>query len=78
MATTMEQLRAWRGPALFSYGFRPFFFSGAVLAALLQRLEAPERIVQLLATGAVEIDRPEDGPHPGEKLDARRFAHEPS
>ncbi|MGU9979180.1 NnrS family protein [Phreatobacter sp. HK31-P] len=35
MATTMEQLRAWRGPAFFSYGFRPFFFSGAVLAALL-------------------------------------------
>lgn len=35
MATTMEQMRAWQGPAFFSYGFRPFFFSGAVLAALL-------------------------------------------
>ncbi len=41
MATTMEQLRAWRGPALFSYGFRPFFFSGAVLAALLVAFWVP-------------------------------------
>ena len=41
MATTMEQLRAWRGPAFFSYGFRPFFFSGAVLAALLIVLWVP-------------------------------------
>jgi uncharacterized protein involved in response to NO len=41
MATTMEQLRAWQGPAFFSYGFRPFFFSGAILAALLIALWVP-------------------------------------
>jgi uncharacterized protein involved in response to NO len=35
MATTMDLQRAWSGPALFSYGFRPFFLSAAVLAALL-------------------------------------------
>ncbi|MGO8952326.1 MAG: NnrS family protein [Rhodomicrobium sp.] len=33
MATAAETLRAYRGPALFSYGFRPFFLSGAVWAA---------------------------------------------
>ncbi|MGO9985461.1 MAG: NnrS family protein [Rhodomicrobium sp.] len=33
MATTAETLRAYRGPILFSYGFRPFFLSGAVWAA---------------------------------------------
>ncbi len=35
MATTMQLTRAWTGPALFSYGFRPFFLGAAVLAALL-------------------------------------------
>ncbi|MFB9261616.1 NnrS family protein [Bradyrhizobium erythrophlei] len=29
---TMQNLRAYRGPALFSYGFRPFFLFGAVYA----------------------------------------------
>ena len=28
--SSAEQLRAWRGPALFSFGFRPFFLFGAV------------------------------------------------
>ena len=31
--TTSEQMRAWRGPALFSFGFRPFFLFGAAWAA---------------------------------------------
>lgn len=31
----MTQRRAWQGPAFLSYGFRPFFFSASVLAALL-------------------------------------------
>lgn len=35
MATTTQLQRAWNGSALFSYGFRPFFLSAAVLAALL-------------------------------------------
>ena len=34
MTTTAEQMRAWNGPALLTYGFRPFFF-GAGLWALL-------------------------------------------
>ncbi|MBL8570231.1 MAG: NnrS family protein [Phreatobacter sp.] len=41
MATTMELQRSWRGPVLFSYGFRPFFSFGAVLAALLILLWVP-------------------------------------
>lgn len=41
MATTMQQLRAWRGPVFLSYGFRPFFFSAGVLAALLIALWTP-------------------------------------
>ena len=41
MATTMELQRSWRGPVLFSYGFRPFFFFGAALAALLILLWVP-------------------------------------
>ena len=32
--TTSEQIRQWNGPALFSFGFRPFFLFGAVWAAL--------------------------------------------
>ncbi|PWG16698.1 NnrS family protein [Salibaculum griseiflavum] len=28
--TSAEQMRAWTGPALFSFGFRPFFLFGAV------------------------------------------------
>ncbi|MCC6304335.1 MAG: NnrS family protein [Rhodobacteraceae bacterium] len=33
MTTTAEQIRAWRGPALLTYGFRPFFLGAAVWAA---------------------------------------------
>jgi uncharacterized protein involved in response to NO len=33
MATTAETLRAYQGPAIFSYGFRPFFLGGAIWAA---------------------------------------------
>lgn len=32
---TMLKLRAYRGPALFSYGFRPFFLFGAVYAGAM-------------------------------------------
>ncbi len=32
--TTSEQSRQWKGPAVFSFGFRPFFLFGAVWAAL--------------------------------------------
>jgi uncharacterized protein involved in response to NO len=31
---TMPKLRAYRGPTLFSYGFRPFFLFAAIYAGL--------------------------------------------
>ncbi|WP_347309718.1 NnrS family protein [Defluviimonas sp. SAOS-178_SWC] len=34
MTTTAEQMRAWRGPAILSFGFRPFFLGAALWAAL--------------------------------------------
>ncbi len=34
MATSAEQMRAWTGPAILSFGFRPFFLLGAAWAAL--------------------------------------------
>ena len=34
MATTSQQVRDYRGPALFSFGFRPFFLLGALWAAV--------------------------------------------
>lgn len=37
---TMEQVRAYSGPALFSFGFRPFFLGGAIVAALTPGLTA--------------------------------------
>lgn len=33
-ATSAEQIRAWTGPAILSFGFRPFFLMGALWAAL--------------------------------------------
>ncbi len=41
MATTMMQQRAWKGPALFSYGFRPFFLFGAVHGAVMVAIWVP-------------------------------------
>lgn len=34
MTTSAQQIRAWQGPAILSYGYRPFFLLGAVWAAL--------------------------------------------
>lgn len=39
--TTMQQVRGWQGPAILSYGFRPFFLAGALYAALLIALWVP-------------------------------------
>ncbi|WP_373049806.1 NnrS family protein [Thalassovita aquimarina] len=39
--TTAQQMRAWTGPAILTYGFRPFFFGGAVWAALAMVLWVP-------------------------------------
>lgn len=38
MSSTAEQMRVWDGPALFSYGFRPFFLAAAVWAAVAMGL----------------------------------------
>lgn len=38
MATSSERMRAWSGPAVFGYGFRPFFFGAAVWAAFAMGL----------------------------------------
>ena len=41
MSTTTERMRAWRGPAIFTYGFRPFFLGAAVWAGLAMALWVP-------------------------------------
>ncbi|HEX6001343.1 MAG TPA: NnrS family protein [Hyphomicrobiaceae bacterium] len=39
--TTMTRVRSWQGPAIFSYGFRPFFLFAALDAALAVALWVP-------------------------------------
>ncbi len=41
MTSTTEQKRAWNGPAILTFGFRPFFFGAAVWAALAMALWVP-------------------------------------
>lgn len=41
MTTTAEQMRAWRGPAILTFGFRPFFFGAGIWAALAMMLWVP-------------------------------------
>ncbi|MDE3149929.1 MAG: NnrS family protein, partial [Acidobacteriota bacterium] len=38
MTSTTNRMRAWQGPALFAYGFRPFFLGGAAWAAVAMAL----------------------------------------
>ncbi len=40
-ATTAERMRAWKGPAILTFGFRPFFFGAAVWAVLAMALWVP-------------------------------------
>ncbi|WP_136658939.1 NnrS family protein [Nitratireductor sp. XY-223] len=49
MATSAEKIRAWTGPAILSYGFRPFFLGGAAWAAIAMSLWLAA------LTGAIEI-----------------------
>ncbi len=49
MSTTMEQVRSWNGPALFSYGFRPFFLASGVWGVLLMVLWLP------MLSGSLEL-----------------------
>ena len=41
MASTAEQMRAWTGPAILTYGFRPFFLGAALWAVLAMALWVP-------------------------------------
>ena len=41
MNTTMRRVRSWQGPALLSYGFRPFFLLAGIYASLLILLWVP-------------------------------------
>ncbi len=41
MTSTAERIRTWRGPAILTYGFRPFFFAAAVWAAVAMALWVP-------------------------------------
>jgi uncharacterized protein involved in response to NO len=47
MSTTAEQARAYRGPAVLSFGFRPFFLAGAAWAALAIALWLPMLVGRL-------------------------------
>jgi len=49
MVTSAERLREYQGPALFSYGFRPFFLGGALWAVLAMALIIPA------LTGAISL-----------------------
>ena len=57
MTTSAAQIRAFKGPALLSYGFRPFFLFGALWAALAVALWLPMlsgHIVLPSALGPIE------------------------
>lgn len=41
MTTTAERMRAWTGPAILTFGFRPLFFGAAVWAVLAMVLWVP-------------------------------------
>ena len=50
MTSSAEQMRQYTGPALFSFGFRPFFFGGAIVAATAPLITA------LVLSGAVSFN----------------------
>lgn len=52
MATTAEQMRRYTGPAILSFGFRPFFLFGAVWAAIAVALWLPMLAGQLALPSA--------------------------
>ena len=41
MTSTAEQMRTYDGPAILSFGFRPFFLAGALWAAVAVALWIP-------------------------------------
>ena len=40
MTSSAEQMRRYKGPAIFSFGFRPFFLGGSIIAAVLPLVTA--------------------------------------
>jgi uncharacterized protein involved in response to NO len=57
MTTTAQQMRAYRGPAVLSFGFRPFFLAGALWAAIAVALWLPMLAGQLtLPTAFAPLD----------------------
>ena len=40
MTSSAEQMRHYKGPALFSFGFRPFFLGGSIIAAVVPLVTA--------------------------------------
>lgn len=52
MASTAAQMRVYNGAAFFSFGFRPFFLCGAIVAAT-----APV-VTALVLSGAISFDSP--------------------
>ena len=58
MTTTAQQVRAWKGPAVLSFGFRPFFLGGALWAAIsmvLLFVRAREQVGDTDHAGAIEV-----------------------
>ncbi|KJS24014.1 MAG: short-chain dehydrogenase [Hyphomonadaceae bacterium BRH_c29] len=53
MATSAERIRAYRGPALFSLGLRPFFLLGAIWAAIAVPLWI---VTYALGPGALPVE----------------------
>ena len=53
MVTSAERLREYQGPALFSYGFRPFFLGGALWAVLAMSLFVPALTGALILPSAM-------------------------
>jgi uncharacterized protein involved in response to NO len=52
MTTSAQAIRAWTGPAILSYGYRPFFLLGGIWAALAIALWVPMLTGVLPAPGA--------------------------
>ncbi len=49
MTTSSEQMRTWNGPALLTFGFRPFFLGAGLWAASAMTLWL------LMLSGAAEL-----------------------
>lgn len=52
MATTAEQVRSYRGPAILSYGLRAFFLLGAIWSAVAVAIRLPMLVGSPLLTRA--------------------------